>query len=940
SQGNYKYTPLSVGTALGALRELIYHVDDQQQALEIAKRMKIFVQQITKYAGLQLSEVETNPKQEFFIPVDDMGVIRTARLLDNPFGLAPVLASEIVLNREAIANLNAKRPTNACGQARNAFRSAYYYTDIGMYAASELALTARTAQQLSPDPERPSQANNQNPELLNPLSLNTTGAKSGDFSDQNLVHIEAKSSLGIQLQHGPLITQAAQALDLSQEDYTDALLEQYAELTGLETIPEPLLPIFIEFYGGVPEIEYGKETERWRESLMDKSLVPSALGQSLYRQVLWMQEALATRHNDRNMPDPDGQYIGRTAEEGFLALLFAQAAANKIAFLKETMLVPLHAEDVSTPSGKYIPHRLEVSLQGEKPTRYQVEDADSSLFDLTSLLMGVSELKTISDPQGQPPYNDVFGDDKLIPAEVHEISWELVTLLLENLNALHWDSTHRTLYEINSLEKERNAEAPVQPSDNGDQENVISTEQAALAMIALESVYTNFPEDPALQNAAKTLIVDQADFLLHALRNEEDGAMVNGAQLTDDIEPYSGITTLLAQAAGIRSLLIAYQITGDQMYLEAAKQTAAFLETTFWDPDLEVYKTAIGGSQYHYTPLNTGMTIGALRELLAANAPENLEQISQHTSQFFEYVVERIGLQLSEQRQLLELQEDPQTLAPVLAADLIIQPLGIDIDSDVPQPGSTVIYAISFTEDALTCDINDGYIEDMLPEGVTFVRSLPRPASIDDRVIRWNTADLSPDEDGLYTIRLEVRINPLATLDLDYADIMAGIRTWQVNNCASLWCQAFTEREQQVTTACTDLEITLPHIELEKTVSPFLADPGQPLEVELSVSNLSDVTAYSVTIEDLLPEGFIYVDESMRSLDTLEVDFYDTTPLVWVLTHLRPQETVRFSYTVMLDPNVPEGLYTTSAKAYAVDRAGFPFETETLETTVSVRSSQ
>jgi uncharacterized repeat protein (TIGR01451 family) len=390
-RGMYTYTPLDVGATIGAVRELIYHSADPQQCLEMIQRMKAFVKQITKYAGLQLSEVITRQDQEFLIPVDPVSAIRTARVLDSPFGLAPVLGSQIALKRDAIAALHAKRPTDSCEQTRNAFRSTYYLTDIGMYAATELSLAPQAAglTAAKSNSEATRIERNRSPELFYLADLERFNAKAQDFSALNLLHIQTKSSLGLALKYGPYLRQMAQKVGVHPEEYIQTLLQQYAELTGLEDLPKAIRPIFAEFEGGVPETEYGKETERWLEPNMDKSLLPSALGQSLVRQSLWLQEVLTARHDAQNRVSVNGHYLGRNAEEGFLGLLMAQAVANKLLFLRDTMQIPLDSTLAVTPSGLYFPHRLETQWDGDEPTSFTVADARAICL-IRSLCCGAS----------------------------------------------------------------------------------------------------------------------------------------------------------------------------------------------------------------------------------------------------------------------------------------------------------------------------------------------------------------------------------------------------------------------------------------------------------------------------------------------------------------------------------------------------------------------
>ncbi len=928
----YSYTPLDVGAVVGALRELLYQAEDPRLAMKILTQMQKFTKRIAKYAGLQLSEVITESSQSFIRSVNADEVIRTAESLDSPFGLAHVFGSEVSLNREAINALHAKRPTDSCGGTRSAFRSTYYYTDIGMYAASEQVFMhqqftsssaagqhSRTVTAKTEDAED-TEGKNRNYELLNPMLLDTVSAKSAEFADRNLIHVFAKAGLGVYLQYGPVFQQRAEAANLSADEYLQQLLKTYAKLVGMETVPKHLLPVFVEFEGGVPETYYDEKEQRWRN--VDKSLIPSAIGQTLLRQVLWMEDVLATRHDQNNRPDPNGAFLGRTVQEGFIGLLVAEAVANKLVFLRDTMLVPVDPDDAT--AGRYIPHRFEVDFNGRAPKAYTVRNDSSQLFDQASLLWALSELKRLTDPQGA--YTDVFGPQGVV-GDYHELVIALIATLLDNLETFHWNAAYQTLYDVNPL----TPDAPTNQTTT----QTISTDKAAVAMLALESVVQNFTDAPQVQARAARLLTGQARFVLQYLVRPADGAVYNGATLADEVQPIGGLKTLLAHTAGLRALLVASRVTGEPHYLAQAKQTFEFFDQKFWDARLQVYKSAIGGSEHHYTPFNVGMTIGALREMFAQAGAEYVEIISTHLSKFFERVVERVGLQLSEQQHMYEALKTPTNLAPVIASDLLLQPVGSTVDHTIPQPGSVLTYTIEFSESALICDAAAAYVQDELPAGVSLIRARPAPASFDGQLIRWRVSDLSPDEDGVYSIRLEVRVDPLTLFGVE-AELAGRRRSWNVNNCAALWCQEAGQPEQQVYGDCASSEVQVPQLGLEKAFLGVVAEPGGELEFEIMVTNLSDVTAYRVTIEDQLPDGFTYIPDSVRSSDTAGISLDDTRPLVWVLENLEPNQSLRFTYKVMLDRAIEAGLYTSLATVYGMDRAGFQFKTSEVELVVKV----
>ena len=167
-------------------------------------------------------------------------------------------------------------------------------------------------------------------------------------------------------------------------------------------------------------------------------------------------------------------------------------------------------------------------------------------------------------------------------------------------------------------------------------------------------------------------------------------------------------------------------------------------------------------------------------------------------------------------------------------------------------------------------------------------------------------------------------------------DLVSGRRTWRVNNCAWLSCRIPGEPEQQSRIDCVEDQIRLPQLGIEKTLVSPAAEPGKDAEFEVVVTNLSEVTAYTVTVQDVIPSGFIYLKNSARSSDVVGLDIDDTQPLVWVLENLEPGKSVRFTYKAHLEPQLEAGVYPTQVKVYAMDRSGFTFETNEFELNVTV----
>jgi uncharacterized repeat protein (TIGR01451 family) len=187
------------------------------------------------------------------------------------------------------------------------------------------------------------------------------------------------------------------------------------------------------------------------------------------------------------------------------------------------------------------------------------------------------------------------------------------------------------------------------------------------------------------------------------------------------------------------------------------------------------------------------------------------------------------------------------------------------------------------------------------------------------------------DVDGVYRVRLEVQVdpfgvNPLLVFDETGPTGPGRSGEWQINNCAQLSCQAPGEAGQAIYSDCAGTGIQRPLLGIEKSLRSIKAEPGREAQFEIVVTNLSDVTAYTITLEDRMPTGFTYVEDSVKSLDTLLIGLDDIQPLIWGLEDLEPKQSIRLTYTVFIDSKVRDDVYTTTVKAHAMDLAGFPFE--------------
>ena len=374
---------------------------------------------------------------------------------------------------------------------------------------------------------------------------------------------------------------------------------------------------------------------RWDHGQMEHVIDLGAEGQTLMKQVLWMEYFFTQNHHG-------GQYLGNDPEEGFRGAMLNLMAVNKMLMLKGAMLYdgkrltgvdPREAE----PGAHYFPHRIGVRMRmiGDLPPRpeeFSVEDPSSQLFDQASLLWALSEYYFFADPTHESNWSSVFGrppyDGSVMEQKYIVLAEGLSNLVLHNLAAMHRQ-------QDGVLASEWLPQTGIGTT--------MSTRDLGMAMIALANFARRVPTDPENVKLAKQMLRRQADFLLDALQGS-DGSVPDGYDLADRA-PLGGPRSLLAQGFAIRGLIEAYKELGDERYLEAAKRAYTFMNTSLWDNRTGLYRSHVGAAETEYTPLNLGAALGAMREIiLATRDASELERYKR----FWVQGVNSSGIQQSE----------------------------------------------------------------------------------------------------------------------------------------------------------------------------------------------------------------------------------------------------------------------------------------------------
>ncbi len=601
-------------------------------------------------------------------------------------------------------------------------------------------------------------------DLLDPMVLNdpdsisyTLGIENYEYSRYLLGTVISRSGIGLHMMWAPMIVQMAAMEDAEFDGmFTGGTANGYKEddelmknimhfgMLANQMAPMNPWPQFADFESGDPHLPQAASADfqmdfstlRWDRDLMDKTLSPGGMGQSMMKQYLWAQDMLGGFHDaddegitpdGTNSPDslnsshfdPDNNiFYGGSSLDGFIGQILTAEAINKTFFLINSLAydgTQLGMVDPATydPSAgiKYFPHRIAVTespvadMLPPQATDLQVTDASSDLFDQLSYLWAALSFKNMMDPGNSSDethlaYHEVFDGDPF-PASMSETGmpgpFDLMMgtskVIFMNLMAMHYNMADGTFVNTSGL-----SEGVPQPGDE------ISTVNASYITMVLSLMVEEFAGTPLEQMALDALNA-QSSFIINSLK-DPSGGYFNGYTLNSGSD--ISAKTVEAQAAAARGLYAAYSLTENAEYLNAANDAYDFLIDNYYVADQMAFKTEQDNDMATYTPFNFAVITGGLRE--AALVGGNTEAAAIYT-RFFKKVAN--VMQLAEMDATGEtgndsdgdgipyLPEQPDQLAPVFAAEaqLNLQATGVDNLSAYSQT-EVVIYPSPVSESA------------------------------------------------------------------------------------------------------------------------------------------------------------------------------------------------------------------------------------------------
>ncbi len=425
----------------------------------------------------------------------------------------------------------------------------WFQTDIAMLAASEFAETAEVAA-----------ARDIFPDTLLPTWGRTVRAELGVYALENLLQVQVLSSIGVGLERGPRILDAARGA--APDEVLARRLAELARVAG--TTDDDVLPegrwIYLEAAAGEPVFQAQRDSA-WGASgtwtVVDEDLVASSLGMGLVRQA----QAAA-----RLVASP-------VAAERYLGWVLAEAIANKLLALDRYFVIQPEAGPA------YVPH---ASRALEEPDQFETLDRASMLFDQASLLWGAARVLAWVET-ARPAWPT--SEQGLAEALVRDAG-----RLLERAAAAI--TAYHTAIDGRMVSRSPARDGAWTEASTVDLGVLLAAVEEALPTVSGGAVRALRD----IQENAARLLVD---------RQGADGRF-------REVSTTAGVSgALAAQFAGMLGLLASDQV-------DAAARTFQYLEDEAWNdwqgfglyrlPELADLPTC-------YTALDMGLAVGALREL-------------------------------------------------------------------------------------------------------------------------------------------------------------------------------------------------------------------------------------------------------------------------------------------------------------------------------------
>jgi len=507
-----------------------------------------------------------------------------------------------------------------------------------------------------------------------------TGIESYEYSRYLLNTLNGRSGLGLHMMWSPLIMANAAmqpasfdgqftggtANGFKEDDMLMMMIGSFGANANFIPFANPF-PQFADFIEGninlpqTVQAGFGHDfaSTRWNRSLMTKTLNLGAMGQSASKQYLWAQDMLSAFHdsadngidadgtNSPDLPnspmlDPNNDiFYGGNNTDGFIGQILTAESINKTKFILTqlaydgTNLGMVDPATYNPTNGiKYFPTKIAVTetsvAAGLAPKwdTFTVTDPMSKIFDQWSYLLATTSYMDMMDPNNTSDsahlaYKEVF-DGFPFPASMQETGtpgpYDLMKgaskVIFLNMMAMHYNTTENTFIDGAML---NGAGMPMM-------DMMVKSLNAGYVIVALKSFIPQFT-GTALETMATNAVTAQADYIIANLKDSNGGFynMYTIGTGADTTMP----KTLTSNAAIVRGLYAAYDVTGNATYLTEANAGYNYLIANFYNTTHQVFLTELGNTTATYTPKNLGVLAGVLREANLVGGQTNAKTIYQ-----------------------------------------------------------------------------------------------------------------------------------------------------------------------------------------------------------------------------------------------------------------------------------------------------------------------
>ncbi|RKY71004.1 MAG: hypothetical protein DRP97_02765, partial [Candidatus Latescibacterota bacterium] len=233
----------------------------------------------------------------------------------------------------------------------------------------------------------------------------------------------------------------------------------------------------------------------------------------------------------------------------------------------------------------------------------------------------------------------------------------------------------------------------------------------------------------------------------------------------------------------------------------------------------------------------------------------------------------------------------------------------LEIDKQFYPPSTRLGEVASFTITIRNNGNGTAYetkLEDILCTSFSYINATTEPDYVAVRNLTWIIGKLKPD--AYWHVKVNARLEDCSCL---------------LNNATVSWINAGNPEEIHRESDWDELTVT-PDLELKKTASPDILEPGNSTTIKVVIHNPTCGVAYKVNLTDLMPNGFTYTAGTSRLNGSSIVDpAINASMLVWNLSlTIQPNQTYILTFESKAHMNSSSGY--NFAEARGRDAYGVP----------------